>query len=159
MYCIFGEPVDQVIGNVAGPNAVRPSRVIGSLVDEMHEAELGRAEESLELWGVHDVALEIIKRNLAPDVILELVDVGEYALPLLVGHFDSPSSALFCVHESHTGRDPHIIRLSRYLDRARPSRQRGCGTVSRPCHPARPEASLFFSTHHQAIGVSGRSTD
>jgi len=26
-------------------------------------------------------------------------------------------------------------------------------------HPARPRVSLFFSTFHQAIGVSGKSSD
>jgi hypothetical protein len=105
---------------VAGTNTVRPSRVIGGLIDEMHEAELGGAEESLELWGVHDVALEIIERNLAPDVILKLMDVGENALPLFFSHFDSPSSALFSAQESHSGRDSGIIRLSRYVDRGFP---------------------------------------
>jgi hypothetical protein len=83
MSCFFGKSVHQIICDVTSPNAVSTTRVIGSLVYEVNEPELGRAKKPLKLGRVDDIPFQIVKCDLAPYVILEPVEVGEHAFVLL----------------------------------------------------------------------------
>jgi len=89
------------------------ARVIGGLVHEVNEPELGRTKESLEFRRVDDITFEIIECDLTPDFVLKFVNVREYALPLCFSHFDSPSSVLRSNPLSFVDFLANIIRLSR----------------------------------------------
>src|SRR5258708_4173567 len=83
---ILLQTLHELLCDVAGADAMRTSRVVRGLIDEIDEAELRRSKEPLILRRIDDITFEITQANLAPDVILKLMPVREGRFRRLLGH-------------------------------------------------------------------------